>query len=88
MIMGYQFPPELEELVKRQMAVGHYRSEDDLLRDALMALDEQRYLVPDEDPEVIEGIDRGLADMDAGRTRPLDEFDAEFRDRHEIPRDG
>ncbi len=69
------------------MASGHYRSEDDLLRDALKALDEQRGSLLEEDLEVLQGIERGLADMQAGRSRPLAEFDADFRHRHSMPRD-
>lgn len=86
--MPYQFPPDVEELVKLQMQNGGYGSEDDLLRDALKALDERQHAVVDEDAEVVAGIERGLADMKAGRSRPLDEFDAEFRKAHGIPCDG
>jgi hypothetical protein len=32
------------------------------------------------------GISRGLADVEAGRTKPLEEFEREFRARHGIPR--
>jgi putative addiction module CopG family antidote len=39
--MGYQFPPDIQERIREQMASGHYGSEDDLLRDALRALDEE-----------------------------------------------
>ena len=77
--MGYKFPPDLERLVKDQMVIGHYPSEDDLLRDALRTLDEQRHAVLDEDPLVVEGIRRGLADMKAGRSVSLCEFDSQFR---------
>ena len=31
------------------------------------------------------GISRGLADVQAGRTKPLEEFEREFRARHGIP---
>ncbi len=31
------------------------------------------------------GIRRGLADVDAGRGKPLEEFEREFRGRHGIP---
>jgi putative addiction module CopG family antidote len=86
--MPYQFPPDVEELIKLQMQSGGYGSEDDLLRDALQALEERRHAVLDEDAEVIAGIERGLADMNAGRSRPLDEFDAQFRKTHGIPCDG
>jgi Arc/MetJ-type ribon-helix-helix transcriptional regulator len=37
--MSYQFPPDLEERVKTRMAEGRYQSEDDLLREAMDALD-------------------------------------------------
>lgn len=36
--------------------------------------------------ETIEGIKRGLADVDAGQTRPFSEFDAEIRGKYGIPR--
>ncbi len=34
----------------------------------------------------IEGIKRGLADVEAGRTKPLTQFDAEMREKHGIRR--
>lgn len=83
--MSYPFPPDLVELVRAHMAAGAYHSEDDLLRDALKALDGQRNEIVEEDPVVVEGIRRGLADMKAGRSRPFDEFNAEFRAKHKIP---
>lgn len=36
--MGYAFPAELKQLIDRLMASGRYRSEDDLIRDAIDAL--------------------------------------------------
>ena len=85
--MAYNFPPDVETLVKQQMHIGAYQSEDDLLRDALHALDEQRNAVVDEDAVVVDGIRRGLADLKGGRSMPLEQFDAEFRARHKISRD-
>jgi Arc/MetJ-type ribon-helix-helix transcriptional regulator len=85
--MPYQFPPDVEKLVKQQMVTGAYSSEDDLLRDALHALDSQRNAIIDADPMVIDGIRRGLDDLKSGRFQPLDEFDAEFRARHGIADD-
>ncbi len=70
------------------MAAGDYSSEDDLLRDALATLGAQRHSVIEEDPEVIEGIRRGLADMKAGRSQPMSEFDAQFRATRNIRQDG
>ena len=37
--------------------------------------------------ETIAGIHRGLEDMKHGRGRPLEEFDKEFRKKHNIPQE-
>jgi hypothetical protein len=85
--MFYEFPPDVEKLIHQQMATGLYRTQDDVLRDALLALGAQNEAVVPEDPIVVEGIRRGLADMKAGRGGTLAEFDAEFRAKHNIPKD-
>jgi putative addiction module CopG family antidote len=77
--MAYQFPPDLDEEIKGRMASGQYASEDEVLREALRAL---RW----RDQEVA-AIQEGIEDMEAGRTKPLREFDREFRKRHNIPQD-
>ncbi len=38
--MHYQFPPDLQQRVLSRLSDGSYGSEDDLLRDAMNALDE------------------------------------------------
>jgi len=77
--MIYQFPPDLGDKLKRLMATGRYSSEDDVLRAAMRAL--ERF-----DTEV-EAIQQGINDMEAGRMRPLEEFDREFRQRKDLPQD-
>jgi len=77
--MSYQFPPDLQKLLHEQMTSGAYGSEDEVLREALKALQEQRQLELEDDPIVIEGIRRGLADVAEGRMRTFTEFDAQFR---------
>jgi len=51
------------------------------------ALDLWEYENPPEDEreETLKAIQRGLDDMHAGRTRPFEEFDREFRERHGLP---
>jgi predicted transcriptional regulator len=49
-----------------------------VLRNALEALQQR-----DED---LAAITAGIADMEAGRYRPFAEIDAEFRQRHNIPK--
>lgn len=66
------------------MARGRYISEDELLRDALRALQDQDRAVGVEDPVVVEGIRRGLDQMDQGLGRPFNEFDAEFKAERKI----
>jgi len=39
--MPYQFPPDVDELVRGRMASGNYATEDELLKEALLALTEQ-----------------------------------------------
>jgi Arc/MetJ-type ribon-helix-helix transcriptional regulator len=38
--MHYQFPPDLHDRVQARLADGSYQSEDDLLRDAMNALED------------------------------------------------
>lgn len=71
--MAYLFPPDVERLVHDEMTAGIYRTEDDLLRDAIRALREQR--------EDLAAIRAGIADMEAGRVRPFEEVAAEIRRR-------
>ncbi|MBX9787687.1 MAG: hypothetical protein K2Y37_02125 [Pirellulales bacterium] len=76
--MTYPFPPDVQQLVREQMALGSFSSEDELLRAALHALEEQRQAIVYDDPETLAGIRRGLEEMKAGLGRPFEEFDAEF----------
>ena len=74
--MAYQFPPDIEQRVKAQLSSGDYRTEDDVLRDALDAL---RARTDD-----VAAIRAGIQDMEAGRYRPFSEIDAEFRNKHKM----
>jgi putative addiction module CopG family antidote len=77
--MSYVLPPELERLVKEELATGVYASEDEVLLEAMRALQDR--------DEAIAGIQEGLADLEAGRVRPLHAMDAELRTKHSISRD-
>ncbi len=61
--MAREFAPDVQQLLREQMAAGNYGSEDDLLRDALGTLIQRN--------EDLAAIKEGIADMEAGRTRPL-----------------
>jgi PHD/YefM family antitoxin component YafN of YafNO toxin-antitoxin module len=46
----------------------------------------QRLLDYIDEMEALEGIERGLADIEAGRVTPLEKFEKDFRKKHGIPR--
>ena len=46
----------------------------------------QRLLDYIDEMEALEGIKRGLADVEAGRVTPLEKFEKDFRKKHGIPR--
>ena len=77
--MSYQFPPELDQLVKRQLARGEYDSEDAVLIAAMRSLEQQQ--------EDLAAIREGIEDMEAGRVQSLRDFDREFREKKSIRQD-
>lgn len=85
--MNLHFPPDVAEAIEARLASGEYASEVDVVRDALKALSDRQHVVTEEDPVVVEGVRRGLADVAAGHMQSLEQFDLEFRQRHGIPAD-
>ena len=77
--MAIALTPELERLVQEKLTSGKYESQEDVLRAALQALDEQE--------EIVSGIQEGYDDLQAGRYKTLEEADAQFRSKHDISRD-
>lgn len=57
----------------------------DLTLDDLLSLWTYENSTEEEKEESIRAIQRGLDDLHAGRTRPFEEFDREFRERHGLP---
>ncbi len=80
--MTYHFPPDLATEIQLHMATGQYSSEDDVLRDALQALRASKC-----HDEEVAAIQQGIDDMEAGRVKPLREFDREFRQKKNIAQD-
>lgn len=75
--MSYTFSPELNRLVQQHMALGQYKSEDDLLVEAIHALDDLRNRHAQLQGEI---LDR-LENAGKGHSKPLDReaFKAEAR---------
>ena len=77
--MSLVIPADIQERVNALLETGRYSSEEDILRAAVSALEEQ-----DAD---LAAIQRGIDDMVTGRTRPFADFDADFRRRNQIEND-
>jgi putative addiction module CopG family antidote len=72
--MSYQIPADVSGLIQAQLASGTFRNQDDVLRAALQALERQT--------ADLAAIRAGIDDMEAGRHRPLEEFDREIRAKY------
>ncbi len=77
--MSLMVPADLQQRVNALLETGRYASEEEILRAAVAALEEQNA-----DLTAIQG---GINDMENGRYRPFAAFDAEFRQRNQIEND-
>ena len=76
--MSYQFPPDVDKLVRERMA-DCLPIRPKMTCYVTNSPPRTRRGVIDEDGEVIEGVRRGLEQVNRGLGRPFEEFDAEFR---------
>lgn len=70
--MPYPFPTELQQLVARQLATGNYANEDEVLLDAMNALDEREQLLQ----QWRRGIQGRIDSLDRGEGIELEDEDA------------
>ena len=66
--MAYPFPPDLERMILDRMATGDYRSEDELLMDAMIALDD----VAKRQQDLRAEIQRRVVHAGTSLSQPLD----------------
>ncbi len=71
-----------EPFIRAQLQSGRYTSEDEVLDDALELLKRREEA---EKAHELECIGRGLEEMRAGRTQPLDEAFADIRRELNLP---
>ena len=83
--MNYQFLPDIEERLKARMARGQYESEDDVLREAMDALDQ---LEQDKLARWNERNRLAVQQSQQGLSRPLDEEAVLGRLRERLAREG
>jgi Arc/MetJ-type ribon-helix-helix transcriptional regulator len=83
--MNYQFPPDIEERLKAHMSDGRYQSEDDVLREAMDALDQL------EQDKLIRWNERNRIAMrqsQQGLSQPLDDKAVLDRLRERLAKEG
>lgn len=64
--MTYDLSPQIDQRIQAQLALGGYQSPEELLSDALDALEQQN--------ANWQSIHRGMEDEQAGRMKPLSEL--------------
>ena len=77
--MSLTIPADVQQRVNVLLGTGRYASEEEILRAALLALEEQN--------ADLTAIQSGIDDMKNGRYRPFSDFDAEFCERNQIETD-
>lgn len=67
---------DVYDLIQAEMAQGHYASESELVRMAVLSLQDRRI--------AHEAIQESFADIAAGRVRTAEAFEADFRARKNL----
>ena len=83
--MAYEFPPDIEQRVKARMSDGKYQSEDDVLREAMDALEQL------EQDKLTRWDERNRIAMDQSQQRlskPLDDKAVLGRLRERLAKEG
>lgn len=68
-MINQSFPPELEKFVEEQVAVGNYRSEEDLVVSAVRVLQD----VQSRQQELFEDVRLGMEQLERGEVIEYDE---------------
>lgn len=69
--------PKLESVVTKLVSKGRYGSKSEVIREGIRLVEEREKRLAQLD----RALERGLADVRAGRTRPAEEVFAELRKR-------
>jgi Arc/MetJ-type ribon-helix-helix transcriptional regulator len=77
--MSLAIPADVQQRVNALLGTGRYASEEEILRAAVAALEDQN--------ADLAAIQSGINDLENGRYRPFADFDAEFRERNQIETD-
>jgi antitoxin ParD1/3/4 len=75
---SYTLGKHFETFVQNQLASGRYNNASEVLRDALRLMEERERKLASLDA----AIERGIADIDAGRVHPAEEVFADLKARY------
>jgi antitoxin ParD1/3/4 len=73
--------PDLENAIRRRLESGAYKSDVEVIRAGLKALERDEEVTARRLTDLDASLARGLADADAGRVHPADEVFGELRER-------
>jgi Arc/MetJ-type ribon-helix-helix transcriptional regulator len=68
-MLSHQYPPEIGEFVEKQIALGQYQSEDDLVVDAIRIMRE----VQVQQQQFAEDVRQGMEQLERGEFNRYDE---------------
>jgi Arc/MetJ-type ribon-helix-helix transcriptional regulator len=77
---------ETQKLLADHVFFGGYANADDLIRDALDALDANEQAIVDLDADALAAIAEGESQADRGEGRPLSEVREDLRQRFKLDR--
>lgn len=80
--MTTRLPADLEQFVRAQVQSGRFASSDEAISEAVRMLQQREEA---EDARVLDGVSRGLEDIRAGRTQPLEEAFGDIRRDLNLP---
>jgi len=83
--MTYRFPPDVAKLIEHHLASGAYASEDEVLRDAMGALDQ---LESDQITRWNERNQLASEQSEQGLSKPLDDEEVLARLRERLAKEG
>jgi putative addiction module CopG family antidote len=83
--MSIDLSPDVWNEIQRQVATGAFATPDEVLREALAALQSREDAIRSEREEVREALREAAEDLRAGRHRPAAEVSREMRTKYNLP---
>lgn len=86
--MAYQLPTDVDQRIKAYLASGEYATEDDVLRDAIRALDARSKAYEDERIRFQRELQESIEQAERGESKPMDPAALKREIRQELAEEG